>query len=106
MTIKGLSRWIDKELARLKEHPHRLKIECALLFVACFVSEWVLSVDTIVTAKGLWLAAGGTSLVFEFLTFVVLFTLLDENRRRSWPRFIAAALGSACGAMVAVAVAG
>ncbi len=64
MTVKGIGRWTDKQLARFKEHPRRVRIECALLFVACFVSECVLSVDTIVTSKGMWLAAGGTTLLF------------------------------------------
>ena len=80
----------------------QLNAEYAFLFGASFLGECVLSVDTIVTAHGYWFAAGGTTLLYEVLTFVVLYAILDDNRRRSWPKFISAALGASAGAMVAV----
>jgi len=66
MTVKGIGRWTDKQLARFKEHPHRVAIECTLLFAVSFVLEWILSLDMIYTATGSWFSAGVTSFVIEY----------------------------------------
>jgi len=95
-SARAVTKWIRTQQS---------KAEYLFLFGASFLGECVLSVDTIVTAHGFWFAAGGTTLLYEVLTFVILYAILDDNRRRSWPKFMAAALGASCGAMVAVAIA-
>lgn len=102
MTVKGIGRTVDKQLARFKEHPHRVQIECGLLFVVSFVLEWILSLDTIFTASGRWFAAGSTSFLIESLNLAVTATLFATGATRSWSHFAAAVLGSTIGAMVAV----
>jgi hypothetical protein len=105
MTVKGIGRWTDKQLARFKEHPRRVEIECALLFLVSFVLEWILSLDTIYTASGRWFAAGTTSFLIESLNLAVTATLFATGASRTWYHFFSAVFGSTSGAMVAVALA-
>lgn len=100
---RSIGRWLERQQERFKGSPRRQEIEYAFLFVATFISETVLSIDTIVTADRLWYFAGPTTLLFEFLSYAVLFAILSEDRKRSWPRFLSAALGATAGAMVATA---
>lgn len=102
MTVKGIGRTIDKQLAKLKEHPHRVAIECTLLFVVQFALEWILSLDTIWTANGKWLGAGGTSLLIESLNLAVTATLFSTGALRTWFHYFSAVAGCTIGAMVAV----
>lgn len=105
MTVKGIGRWIDGRLARFKEHPHRVLIECVLLFSVSFALEWILSLDMIYTASGRWLSAGATSFVIEYTNLGLGAALFSTGAMRSWKHFLSTALGSSFGAMVAVAVA-
>jgi len=98
----AIGKWIARKVAGQKEHPYRLQIECAVLFAAGFLEDYVLSWDTIVTANRLWLAAGGTSYMVVMLQCTVLYALVDD-RITAWPKVQALALGCASGAMLATA---
>lgn len=102
MTVKGIGRTIDKHLAKLKEHPHRMAIECALLFVVSFILECILSADTIYTASGRWFAAGATSFLIDSLNLAITAALFSTGALRSYRHFFSAVFGSTAGAMVAV----
>lgn len=102
MTVKGIGRWTDKQLARFKEHQHRVPIECALLFAVSFCLEWILSLDTIYTATGRYIAAGATSFTIETLNLAITAALFSTGALRSWRHFWSAVIGSTLGAMVAV----
>jgi hypothetical protein len=101
-TIRGIRRWINAQISRYKTHPHRLAIECVILFLAGFLEDYVLSLDTIVTANRLWLAAGATSYCVVMLQSTVLYSLVDD-RITAWPKIQSLAFGCATGAMLAVA---
>lgn len=102
MTVKGIGRWTDKQLARFKEHPRRVPIECALLFVVSFGLEWIYSLDTIYTSSGQWLGAGGTSAIIESVNYTVFVALFASGASRTWFHFFSAVVGVTLGAMVAV----
>lgn len=97
-TITRTRKWIKARQAELRA-------EHVFLFAASFVSECVLSVDTIFTAHGFWAAAGCTTLTFEVLNFVILIAILGDGPKRSASKFTAAALGATAGAMLATYVA-
>lgn len=106
MTVKGIGRWTDKQLARFKEHPRRVPIECSLLFAVSFGLEWIYSLDTIYTASGRWFGAGGTSFIIDAVNYTVFVTLFATGASRTWFHFFSAVIGCTLGAMVAVGVAG
>lgn len=101
-SARAIGRWIQTRIARYKTHPWRMQIECAVLFFAGFLEDYVLSWDTIVTANRLWLAAGATSYSVVMLQCTVLYALVDD-KLTAWPKVQALALGCASGAMVATA---
>ena len=102
MTVKGIGRWTDKQLARFKEHPHRVAIECTLLFVVSFGLEWIYSLDTIYTASGQWIGAGITSFIIEAVNYTVFVALFATGASRTWYHFFSAVISVTLGAMVAV----
>jgi hypothetical protein len=100
-TVKAFGKWFDAQLAKIKEHPQRLTIECTILFVAGMFIEAVLSIDTIVTANRMVIAAGFTSYSIEVLNTTVFRYVIDDGMRINNAKLQSLALGSAAGAMLA-----
>lgn len=103
MSIRSFGKWITEQQARVKDHRHRRRIECSVLFAAGFVMDGILSLDTIVTANNAWIAAGATSLFVTFLSYVVFPFVVDEGKIVNWPKLWSLGLGCAAGAMLVTA---
>lgn len=93
-TITHIRKWIKARQAELRA-------DHVFLFAASFVGECVLSADTVVTAHGLWFAAGNTTLVYEILNWVIFVVVFKDGLPKSPAKFVAATLGACVGAMAA-----
>ena len=102
-SARTLAKWMDSQLSRFKAHPNRNAIECAILFVAGFSEDFILSFDTIVTANKLWHYAGATSWLIVIMQFAVFRNIMDD-RITAWRKIMSLAFGCALGAMVAVGI--
>ena len=103
-SVKAFGRWFDAQLAKIKAHPHRLEIECGILFIGGMFIEAVLSIDTIVTANRMVIGAGITSYSIEVLNTTVFRYVIDDGMRINNAKLQALALGSAAGAMLATSL--
>lgn len=102
-TVRSLGKWIEAQQERIKEHPHRERIECVILFVSGMLMDGILSLDTLVTAHNAWAAAGATSLFVTFLSYAVFPYVVDEGKVVKWTKLWSLGFGCAGGAMLVTA---